>query len=56
LYDGLPSIYQSDNRTNWGVDFLWINKSGVVKTPTTKVVVELVTIELVGEIISSSPP
>jgi hypothetical protein len=56
LYDDLPSIYGSDNRTSWGVDFLWINKSGAVETPTTKVVVELTTIEVVVEIITSSSP
>jgi hypothetical protein len=57
MYDGLPSICGSDNRTNLGVHFLWINKSGVVETPTTKVVVEPTTIEVVVEIITSpSPP
>jgi hypothetical protein len=56
LYDGLPSVCGSDNKTNWGVDFLWINKMGAVKTQTTKVVVELTTIEMAIEIITSSSP
>jgi hypothetical protein len=53
LNDDFPSICGSDNRTNWGVDFFWINKSGAVETPTTKVaIIEVV----VGIILSFSPP
>jgi hypothetical protein len=53
LYDGFPSICGSDNITNSGVDFLWINKSGAVETPTTKGAIELATIEVVVELILS---